>query len=63
MKTSPWHSALEIPPHVYHDETECGPGSQIKYKDRISGTGGLRYCLQCANIERARNAKQFQYGR
>lgn len=34
----------------YHDNTRCGPGSEIPVKDRIAGTGGKPHCTECARL-------------
>jgi len=36
-KTYPWNSIKEL---HHHDNTRCGPGSEIPGHNRVSGTGG-----------------------
>ena len=50
MKTSAWHSIKE---GVHHDNTKCGPGSEIPAHNRQSGTGGKPLCKDCADLDRA----------
>ena len=47
-QTSPWHSTKE---NHYHDNTRCGPGSEIPAHNRVAGTGGKRKCTDCANLD------------
>lgn len=49
MKTSPWHSVKE--PH-HHDNTKCGPGSEIPAHNRIQGTGSKPLCKDCAKLDK-----------
>jgi hypothetical protein len=49
-KTGPWHSVEE--PH-HHNNTQCGPGSEIPQPDRVSGTGGKQECEGCAKLNGA----------
>lgn len=50
-KTSPWHSRKE---RRYHDNTKCGPGSEIPGKNKVNGKGGNRYhCRDCAKLNAA----------
>lgn len=46
-KTYPWNSVKE--PH-HHDNTRCGPGSEIPAHNRQSGTGGKPLCKDCAKL-------------
>lgn len=48
-RTYPWNSVRE--PH-YHDNTKCGPGSEIPPHNRVSGTGGKPLCKDCARLDR-----------
>lgn len=48
MKTSPWNSVKEA---HYHDNTRCGPGSEIPAHNRLPGTGGKRLCRDCASLD------------
>lgn len=34
----------------YHDNSQCGPGSEIPVTDRKSGTGGKPHCDVCADL-------------
>jgi len=46
--TSPWNSIKE--PH-YHNNTKCGPGSEIPPHNRIPGTGVNKpLCRDCAKL-------------
>jgi hypothetical protein len=47
MKTHPWHSIKE---NHHHDNTKCGPGSEIPLHNRIQGTGGKPLCRDCAKL-------------
>jgi len=47
-RTSPWHSAKE---NRHHDNTKCGPGSEILLHNRIAGTGGKPLCQDCAKLD------------
>ena len=46
-KTSPWHSIKE---NHHHNNTKCGPGSEIPQRNRASGTGGKPLCKDCAKL-------------
>jgi hypothetical protein len=49
MKTSPWHSIKE---NHHHDNTLCGPGSEIPAHNRVSNsTGGKPLCKDCAKLD------------
>ncbi len=43
----PWHSIKE---NRYHDNTLCGPGSEIPPHNRVTGTGGKPHCLDCVKL-------------
>jgi hypothetical protein len=47
MQTRPWNSIKE--PH-YHNNTNCGPGSEIPRHNRQEGTGGKPLCRDCAKL-------------
>ncbi|MGD0464108.1 MAG: hypothetical protein ABSB74_16625 [Tepidisphaeraceae bacterium] len=47
MKTAPFHSKKE--PH-YHDNSKCGPGSEIPPHNREQGTGGKPLCKDCERL-------------
>jgi hypothetical protein len=34
---------------VYHNDNTCTVGNNIESYNKVSGTGGLRLCSQCAN--------------
>jgi hypothetical protein len=42
-------------PH-YHNNSKCGPGSEIPAHNRVAGTGGKPLCDDCAKL----NAKGEQ---
>jgi hypothetical protein len=42
-----WNSVKET---HYHNNTRCGPGSEIPPRNRLSGTGGKRLCRDCAGL-------------
>ena len=48
-KAAAWHSIKE---HHHHDNTKCGPGSEIPSHNRVSGTGGKPLCQDCAKLDR-----------
>ena len=43
----PWNSVKEF---HYHNNTKCGPGSEIPPHNRQSGTGGKPLCRDCAKL-------------
>lgn len=45
--TNPWHSKKE---NHYHNNTKCGPGSEIPEHNRIPGTGGKPLCADCKRL-------------
>jgi hypothetical protein len=47
-KTTAWHSIKE--PH-HHDNTKCGPGSEIPQSNRVSGTGNKPLCKDCKKLD------------
>lgn len=49
-RTYPWHSYRE---YVHHDNTRCGPGSEIPAHNRVQGTGGKPLCQDCAKLDAA----------
>lgn len=55
-KVAPFHSLNEAgkPPErrVYHNNGVCGPGRDIPYRERVSGTGGYRLCDDCFRLNR-----------
>ena len=45
----------EYPPthrNVYHDESTCGYGKEIKSWHRVSGTGNRPRCDECIRLSR-----------
>jgi hypothetical protein len=50
-KAYPWNSVKE--PH-HHDNTKCGPGSEIPAHNRVAGTGGKPLCKDCAKLNQVR---------
>ena len=38
------------PGEKYHDNNKCGPGTEIKQADRVSGTGNYPHCEKCADL-------------
>ncbi|AVQ12906.1 Uncharacterized protein XB16_2597 [Leptospira santarosai] len=48
-QTSPWHSIKE---NHHHNNTQCGPGSQVLLKNRQSGTGNKPLCLDCSELNK-----------
>jgi hypothetical protein len=47
-KTTAWHSVKE---EHHHDNTKCGPGSEIPQHNRVPGTGGKPLCKDCAKLD------------
>lgn len=37
---------------TYHDNSRCGPGSEIPQHERKPGTGGKPHCSECARLNR-----------
>jgi hypothetical protein len=48
-QVAPWHSVKE-----YHNNTRCGPGSEIPAHNRQSGTGGFPLCKDCRDLNARR---------
>jgi len=46
-QTNAWHSVKE--PH-HHNNTRCGPGSEIPQHNRLPGTGNKPLCRDCAKL-------------
>jgi hypothetical protein len=46
---SPWHSIKE---NYHNNNTLCGPGGQIREKNKENGTGGKPLCKDCAKINK-----------
>jgi len=53
MKVNPFHSK-KSGTEVYHNNNECVDGNNIEDYYRTSGTGGLRLCHRCREL----NAKR-----
>ena len=49
MKTASFHSKISST-KVYHNNNKCTLGNNIESYNRVSGTGGLRLCQQCKNL-------------
>jgi hypothetical protein len=47
-KIAPFHTHRH-PDH--HDNSQCGPGSEVPKEHRISGTGGKPLCKDCAKLD------------
>jgi hypothetical protein len=47
-KVAAFHSKKEA---HYHDNNKCGPGSEIPASNRVSGTGNLPLCKDCAKLD------------
>lgn len=47
-RTSPWHSINES---VYHDNTACEEGKNIREQDRREGPGSRRKCARCKQLD------------
>ena len=45
--TYPWNSVKE---NHCHNNTKCGPGSEIPPHNRVSGTGNKPLCRDCAKL-------------
>jgi hypothetical protein len=40
------------PGEKYHDNSQCGPGSEIPKNERKPGTGNKPHCEVCADLNR-----------
>jgi len=49
-KVTAFHSKLPGT-EVYHDQSGCTIGDNIESYNKVSGTGGLRRCLECARLD------------
>jgi hypothetical protein len=38
---------------VYHSNSLCGPGQEIREEDRVSGTNNYRLCEDCKKLNDA----------
>ncbi len=46
-KVPPFHSTTPETPAVYHDDSECPYGKQIKPENRKPGEDGRKKCAYC----------------
>jgi len=46
-KVPAFHSVKE---NHHHDNSKCGPGSEIPPANRVAGTGGKPLCKDCAKL-------------
>lgn len=46
-QTTAWRSYKES---HYHNNTRCGPGSEIPSHNKLYGTGGKPLCHDCAKL-------------
>jgi len=46
-QVAPFHSKNE--PH-HHNNSRCGPGSEIPRHNRVAGTGGKPLCKVCQGL-------------
>jgi hypothetical protein len=49
MTKNPWHSIYQ---DHHHNNSKCGPGSEIPEHNRKDGTGGKPLCADCASLNR-----------
>lgn len=49
-QVAPWHSSKE---QHYHNNTSCGPGSEIPPHNKVAGTGGKPLCKDCEKYNNA----------
>jgi len=50
-KVSPFHSNHVPHDKTHHDNSKCGPGSEIPAHHRVSGTGGKPLCAHCKKLD------------
>lgn len=50
-KVYPYHSTNPTDPDVYHDHSDCPPGSQIPAHNRAVGKGGYDRCKKCVQMD------------
>jgi len=50
-KKDPWYST-DPKEKRHHDNTRCGPGSEIPPHNKRNGTGGHPLCDDCARLNR-----------
>jgi hypothetical protein len=58
-KRSPWHSTQS---DVYHDNTECNTGNNVKSEYRRPGTGGKTHHSRTLRVFRAPSQTIFGTG-
>ena len=51
MKVYPYHSSNPSDPDVYHDHSNCPPGSQIPAHNRLQGTNDYPRCEKCKKMD------------
>ena len=49
MKVSPFHSE-KTKTEVYHNNSKCTEGNNIKSCNKVSGTASLRLCKHCEKL-------------
>lgn len=49
-KIAPWNSVKE---NHHHDNTRCGPGSEIPAHNKVSGTANKPLCKDCKGLDDA----------
>ncbi len=49
MQVSPFHSK-KAGTEVYHNNNKCTEGNNIESYNKVPGTGGLRLCSRCAEL-------------
>jgi hypothetical protein len=47
-KVAPFHS--KVTKDVHHDNNQCKTGNNIETYNKVSGTGGLPRCSECARL-------------
>lgn len=50
MKVAPFHSKKEGT-EVYHNNDKCTEGNNIESYNKEPGTGGLRLCERCQELD------------
>jgi hypothetical protein len=56
-RTMPWHS---VNSDVYHNDTSCNAGKNVKPENRRSGTGGKHLCKQCERLSKKSVAPRWE---
>jgi hypothetical protein len=49
-RTMPWHS---VDSDVYHNNTLCNTGKNVKFENRRSGMAGKRLCKECERLNKS----------